>query len=664
VGVIGERRAERAATDRDAGPLRRAIRRGVDALAACQGEDGSWRGEYGGPMFLLPMYVAACHLAGRRLAEPERRGMIAGLVAGQQPDGSLGLHRETGGSMFASALGYAALRLLGVPPNDPTATGLRRWIHAHGTPLGAASWGKLVLALLNLYDYEGVHPVTPELWLLPRALPVHPGRLWCHCRQVYLPLAYLYGVRARGPVTPLIEALRMELYDRPYAHIPWRAHRATVAPGEAVVPLTPLGAFAHRVLGVFEDHRRAATRERALAGLLQHIDHEDRATSFIRIGPVNAVLNTIVHCFREPGSAAVERSFATLEDYLWHEDGRVAMNGYNSTALWDTAFAVQAILATPRAAAYATTLGRAHDYLRDNQVLEDVPERARFFRHPSRGGWPFSDRAHGWPITDCTAEGLRAALALERLVDEPIPASRLADAVRLILSWQNPDGGWATYERTRGPRWLELLNPSQVFADIMIDHPYVECTSACVQGLLAARRRFAGQFDAPIDPAVRRGLRFLRRQQRRDGSWEGRWGVCFTYGTWFGVSALRAAGAGADDPAVVGACEFLAAHQNFDGGWGEHATSCTARRYVPAPESRVVNTAWVLLTLVRAGRAASPAARRAAAFLAARQAADGSWPREPMAGVFNRTVLINYDNYRRYFPVWALGEHAGAGGTL
>jgi squalene cyclase len=168
------------------------------------------------------------------------------------------------------------------------------------------------------------------------------------------------------------------------------------------------------------------------------------------------------------------------------------------------------------------------------------------------------------------------------------------------------------------------------------------------------RRRFPGEFDARIDRAVSRGARFIRDRQRPDGSWEGSWAVCFTYGTWFSVWGLLAAGARADDPAIERACRFLLGRQNPDGGWGEHHRSCAERRYVPGAESQAVQTAWALLTLSRAGHAGTPQALRAAQFLIDRQQADGDWPREPMVGVFNKTAVINYENYRRYFPIWAL----------
>ncbi len=646
--------------------LLEAIERGAEHLVSRQGEDGSWRGDYGGPLFLLPMYVAACRLGERPIPEARRREMIRYLQGAQNADGSLGLHVEAPGCMFTSALGYVALRVLGVPREAPALSRLRGWIAANGGALGCASWGKLVLALLGLYEYEGLHPVLPELWLLPRALPLHPGRLWCHCRQVYLPMAWLYGMKARGPEDALVRELRAELYAEPYASIRFRAHRDTLAPCDRLIDSGPLLALAQGAMGLYERAQRLAPgldrlRGRALDELCAHIRYEDRVTSFIRIGPVNAALNTIVHVMRarlhEPGAdEEVARSFATLDAYLFAAEDGTKMNGYNSCALWDTAFAIQALDASPVAAAHAAALERAHDYLRENQVREDVPERERFFRHASRGGWPFSDRAHGWPISDCTSEGLKCALPLERRVAQPVPEPLLADAVSLILSFQNDDGGFPTYERQRGPRWLEHLNPSQVFARIMVDYSYVECTSACLQALRAARARFPGRFDRAIARATKAGERFLRREQRPDGSFEGSWGVCFSYGTWFGVSGLLAAGARPDDLALARASAFLRARQGDDGGWGEAGASCAERRYLPLAEGHSVNTAWALLALDGAGQGGSAAVWQGARFLVESQRPDGDWPRQTISGVFNRTTLINYENYRRYFPLWALSR--------
>jgi squalene/oxidosqualene cyclase-like protein len=330
------------------------------------------------------------------------------------------------------------------------------------------------------------------------------------------------------------------------------------------------------------------------------------------------------------------------------------MNGYNGSQLWDTAFAVQALATAADEAPtleLKATVGRAYGFVEASQVRADVPDREAYFRDPSRGGWPFSTRDHGWPITDCTAEGLKACLALAPH-GHVLPEARLREAVELILYWQNDDGGWATYERTRGPRWLEQLNPSDAFGSIMIDYPWVECTSACVQALAAYQKRH----DHPaLERAITRGARFIQEQQRSDGSWEGNWGVCFTYGTWFGVWGLRAAGLAASHSAIQTAADFLVAHQGDDGGWGESIESCRERRYVATP-GQAVMTAWALLALVAAGRGASPAVERGARFLVDRQHEDGTFPPEGVAGVFNRTCGIHYDNYLGIFPLWALAK--------
>jgi len=133
-----------------------------------------------------------------------------------------------------------------------------------------------------------------------------------------------------------------------------------------------------------------------------------------------------------------------LPDYLWRAADGLKMQGYNSSELWDTAFAVQGILATGEVERMRPVLERAARYIESNQVLEDVREMEKGYRHRSRGGWPFSTRAHGWPISDCTAEGLKASLQLEKVGLNQVPRPRLREAVEEILSLQNEDGGWAT----------------------------------------------------------------------------------------------------------------------------------------------------------------------------------------------------------------------------
>jgi len=604
-------------------------------------------------MFLLPNYVIAHYVVGRTIAAEKAEKMIRYLFSTRNGDGSIGLYDGGPGCLFTTAISYVALRILGVPPHEERLQTMRRWIHAQGTPLGAANWCKFMLAFLGLYRYEGLNPVLPELWLLPYALPVHPGRLWCHTRQVYLPLSWLYAKRACIEPTPLIEALRRELYDRAYETIDFAAHRDTVAPCDDLYPITPLMKAVNMLQNAYEAQPFKPLRPRACAEALRHIRYEDEVTGWVALGPVNRVLNALVYPFNEPGGLEEERAFAAMEQYLCETPRGIHMDGYSSTALWDTVFAVQALLEAEDAPREA--LRRAHDFIRDNQIRREMPERERFYRSQALGGWPFGDAKSGWPVTDCTAEGLRCALALAPLAERGVAAELLDESVTLLLSYQNDDGGWSSYEEQRGPKWLERLNPSNVFGDIMVEHSYVECSSAVMRGLIAYREHFPGKFARDVQKALSRGEAFLRKVQGTDGSFYGSWAVCYTYGAWFGIEGLCAVGATPDDPAVRRAVEFLVRHQNDDGGWGEAAASCLKKRYVPA-ESHCVQTAWALLALCEAGKGRIDSARRAAAFLLSRQQANGCWPKERMVGVFNQSVLIDYDTYRHYFPLWALAR--------
>lgn len=648
------------------GSVRGAIERAVENLRARQEPDGHWAGDYGGPLFLLPGLLITCSITGVDLGAGKRERMRAYLRSVQNTDGGFGLHVEDRSTVFGTTLNYVAMRLLGMEADDADARRARQRLHALGGAEGIPTWGKLWLAVLGAYEWEGVAPLSPELYLLPRALPFHPSRFWCHTRQVYLPMSYLYARRFVAAETPLVRALREEIFVRRYETIDWPSMRTHVAEGDVYTPHSPVLRAAYRVLGRYERRPSSRLRARALALVSDHMRHEDETTGYLTIGPVSKAIQMLARWVEDPHGEGFRRHVARIDDYLWDGDDGLKMQGYNGSQLWDTAFAAQAMLESGlprREGAFADVLGPAHAWIDANQIREDVPDGHRYYRDRVKGTWPFSTAEQGWSVSDCTAEALKVALQMAPLTRTPIPEPRLRDTLDVLLESQNDDGGWSEYERSRASAAVELLNAAEVFGDVMVGHSYVECTSACIQALLAYRKAHPGYRDREIERAVEHGLEYVRRVQRDDGSFYGGWGICFSYGTWFGIDALVAGGASEDRERIARACRFLIGHQRADGGWSESHRSCTEKRWVEHEDTLPVQTAWALLGLLGAhgtpdpGRARERAIERGIAYLTRTQGTEGTWSQDAISGAFNRNCMIHYDNYRHVMPLWALARY-------
>merc|ERR1711988_1951575 len=627
----------------------------------------------------MGMYISKVDFGDRKKA------MIHYISAHQQNDGGWGLHIEARSGMFGSCMNYTALRLLGVDKDDPMMIKGRNFIQNNGGALMTSSWCKFWLATLGLYEWDGINSIPAEVWLLPRWFPFHPGKMWCHCRMVYLPMFYIYCNRyiySEAKTDPIIQSLKEELYCTKYERISWDKERHSCSSLDVYHEPGLFKKTLDHILKYYEMAPIKFLRNWGLKYAIDYIHAEDIQTNFIDIGPVNKALNMLC-IYAANNNDATCHNFKMhvnrIDDYLWIAEDGMKMQGYNGSQCWDTSFLTQAIceagLLKEKSSMFTECMTKAYSYFDRTQIKEDEIDREFWWRHISKGGWPFSTAAHGWPIADCTAEGLKSVLLLQQeasIMGNPnlpkVSDERLFEGINVLLSYQNVDGGWATYENNRGYRWYEALNPSEVFGDIMIDYSYVELSSACMQAIYKFQKQYPDHRSKEIKRSIRLGKEFIESIQREDGSWYGSWAICFSYGTWFGIEGLLSAGV---DPktskAIQKANSFLLSKQNtVNGGWGESFLSCVNKEwpsdgtgpYLGTDGSGVVQTAWALLALL-AGRCDDKAAIDAGVkFLMNKQLPTGDWPQEGITGVFNRSCGITYSQYKNIFPMWALGRYA------
>jgi squalene/oxidosqualene cyclase-like protein len=680
--------------------LDEAIRKATHFYSMLQTSDGHFSGDYGGPHFLMPGLIVVWYVMGQPslMLNPAQTALMKHyLIVHQQADGGWGTHVESPSTMFGTTLSYVALRLLGMDAEEPVCQRGRAFIREQGGAVMTSSWAKLYLCILGCMEWDGHNSVPPELWLLPNWFPFHPSRMWCHARMVYLPMGYVYGVRLKydkAEEDPLVQALRRELYCEPYDSIEWMQTRHMVAPMDNYSPVAWMMKTVQNGLARYETWPmlqpfKNYVRKLGLAFCVDYMAAEDLQTNFINIGPVNKVLN-MLSAFHHAGNdlhhSTVMNHMIRVQDYLWVAEDGMKMKGYNGSQCWDTSFAIQAVFEAGLLDDFPELSNKVWTYLERCQILstevsqaspafkyEAALYRRKFYRHISEGGWPFSTSAHGWPISDCTGEGLKGVLCMlkaksvrEGLEDgslREISEVRLQKAANILLSYQNEDGGFPTYENNRGFGFYESLNPSEVFGDIMIDYSYVECSMASLTALADFHEDYPDHRTEEIVHAIEKGRDFLKDLQREDGSWYGSWACCFCYGSWFGIEGLVKCGEPVSSEFIAKACKFLLQHQRSNGGWGEDFTSCYDKEYAANgmeaygdDGSGVVNTSWALMALSTAKCNDIEAIKRGVQYLMKRQLPCGDWPQEGVAGVFNRACGITYTAYRNIFPIWALGR--------
>jgi squalene-hopene/tetraprenyl-beta-curcumene cyclase len=662
-------------------PVRRAITRTCNWLLDQQQPDGHWVAELEGDTILESETILLWAFLGRHDCDEARR-LADYLVEKQLPDGGWAMYPGGGVEISGSVKAYFALKLTGHDVGAEYMQRARRAILAHGGADAVNSYTRFFLAMLGQIPYGQCPAVPPEAVLLPKWFPVNLNALSSWSRTIVVPLAI---VSALEPVRQLApeEGIR-EVFVKDPAD--WPPLRCPGLPGSTgLLSWDRFFRTVDRLAKFCQRHRLTPLRNRAIRvatrWLVERFERSDGLGAiFPPIVFSLVALRALGYADDSPEVAYCHRQ---LEDLFLRnpETGALRVQPCKSP-VWDTAIVARA-LAAGGVPADDPAMLRAHQWLLDRQITRpgDWSETVQ----AAPGGWCFEYNNDFYPDSDDTAMVLMALAdqfkagqegddpsgtppGVLRLVadvnasDDDAPdrvemIDRTAEAVRRGLDWmlamQNDDGGWGAFDRNNNRQFLCYVP----FADhnAMIDPSTPDLTGRVLEALGKLGRRVG-------DPAVDRAVAYLRKTQEADGSWFGRWGVNYVYGTWQALVGLRSVGVAKDDPAVVGGANWLLAHQQACGGWGESPNSYNDPRLRGQGSPTASQTAWAVMGLLAAGLEAHPGAVRGIQFLVERQRDDGTWDEPEFTGTgFPSVFYLRYHYYPIYFPLMALSRWARSG---
>jgi len=626
----------------------RALETSIDdatrAMLGYQRPDGHWVFELEADGTIPSEYVLLCHYLGEPVDTELEAKIAKYLRRTQGAHGGWPLVREGDFDMSASVKAYFALKMIGEPMDAPHMARAREAIRSRGGAVHSNVFTRFTLAMFGVLTWKSVPVLPVEIMLLPMWSPFHINKISYWARTTMVPLMVLAALKPRARNPKIVGIDELFLQD------PRSIGMTAKAPHQSAAWFMLFRAL-DGVLRVVEPMFSKKLRQRAIDSALAFI--EERINGEDGMGAIYPPMANIVMMYDAlgkdenfPPRASTRKA---LKNLLIIRDDEAYCQPCVSP-VWDTALTCHAMNEAGGEAALSS-VGRALDWLLPRQVLDVKGDWAVKRPDVRPGGWAFQYNNDHYPDLDDTAVVVMSMDRIRRETGSDKYDAAIARAREWIEGMQSDDGGWAAFDVNN----LEYYLNNIPFSDhgALLDPPTEDVTGRCLSML--------AQLGETVESSKRvaAAVAYLRRTQHPEGSWYGRWGMNFIYGTWSVLCALNAVGVSHQDPMIRKAADWLMSVQNEDGGWGEDAVSYRLDyRGLERAPSTASQTAWALLALMAAGEVANPVVARGIQYLIATQSEKGTWDEERYTATgFPRVFYLRYHGYAKFFPLWALARY-------
>ncbi len=610
-----------------------AIHAARDALAKQQQADGHWVYELEADCTIPAEYILMCHFVGDIDEQLEQKIAIY-LREHQDEHDGWSLYHGGVFDLSCTVKAYYALKLVGDDPNADHMIRARNAILTHGGAVNCNVFTRITLALFSQVPWRATPFIPAEVILLPKWFPFHISKVSYWSRTVMVPLFVLCTLKPTA-ANPRGVDIR-ELFIIP-PEDEQHYFRAITPLSRAFLILDHIGRIIEKLVPAFIRNISIRKCEQWFLNRM----NEDHGIGGIFPAMVNVYESLVVLGYAKDHPIRIQARKA-IDNLLVNRGNSIYCQPCVSP-VWDTALACQALIEVEPG--NSVEIKRGLDWLRDRQLNEEPGDWRSVRPQLQGGGWAFQYSNYHYPDLDDTS---MVAWAMHR-ADKDEYADAIARAAEWTVGMQSHNGGFGSFEVDNTQYYLNAIP----FADhgALLDPPTADVTARCIALLaLVNREKYAHN--------IKTAIKYIIEDQEEDGSWYGRWGTNYIYGTWSVLTTLEVAGEDSQQEYIRRAVTWLKSMQNEDGGWGESNDSYYPPKHRRPFMSTPFQTAWALLALLSAGEVKSDAVRRGIDYLLKLQKLDGLWHDECYtAPGFPRVFYLKYYGYTKYFPLWALARY-------